>query len=554
VVGLAALVSTAVGLAVPLAAKLLVDTVAVANRPDRLPATAALLFALGFAALAVRTGGQALHAWVTAKVLFDVRLSLFRHLQRLPRTFFARSRTGDLLSRLTADVAEAQSALADGTLGLVLGLLAVATSAVALVWLSWQLALVSFLFAPGLAVAVRLIRPRAVALAKDLREQAGDAMSFLGESIGGMAEIQAFGLFDRMNARYRGLNDRFIGTLMAQQATSAAGEGLPALFLGAGTLCVIALGAAQIEAGSLTWGGLVAFLAYQWRFHGPLRGLAALYLRVQRARVALGRVLEIADVPAGLAQGGAVPADPAADLCLDALTYRYPGAGGAALADVTATFPGGRVTAVVGASGAGKSTLLHLLLKVLEPTGGAIRCGDQVLADLDGDLWRARVAVVGQDAFLFHDTIAENVRLARPEATDAEVHAALQAAGLPNLDPATVVGERGARLSGGERQRVSLARALLRDPPLLILDEATAALDPLAEDAVWEAIRRRAGARRTTVLVTHRIHTALRADEVLVLEAGRIAEAGSPHALAARGGSFARLLAAADAPRAEARP
>lgn len=555
-VALIALVSTAVGLAVPLAAKFLVDEVAVAGRPDRLLPIAGLLFALGLAAMAVRSGGQALHAWTTSHVLFDVRLALYRRMVRLSPEYFAARRSGDLLSRLTADVAEAQSALSDGALGLAMAVLAAATSGIALFWLSWKLALVSLLATPLLALSVYWLRPHTMAVAKDLREQAADATAFLSESLAGMNEIQAFGLERRMADRYGDLNRRFVGKLMRQQGLGALAEALPALCMGAATLGVLGLGAGLIQAGAgrpdaeLTWGGLVAFLAYQWRFQGPIRGISALYLRLQRARVALGRVLEIADVPEALRPGGG-PVPPGLamqDIDLDALSYQY--GDRPALRDLSATVRGGSVTAVVGASGAGKSTLIRLLLRVLEPTAGQIRAGGVPLASLDGDAWRMELAVVGQDTFLFHDSILENVRLARPEATEAEVEEALGAAGLeavvrrlPEGD-ATVVGERGARLSGGERQRVSLARALLRHPALLILDEATAALDPLTEEAVWETLAGRKALGATTLLVTHRIGTAMRADHVLVLDHGRLAQAGAPWDLARQQGPFAALLAA----------
>ncbi len=599
----AALISTAVSLVVPLAAKVLVDEVAVANRPDRLLLLAGVLFALGMMAMGIRSGGQALHAWTTARVLFDIRLSLYQLLGRLSPTYFAATRSGDLLSRLTADVAEAQAALSDGALGLALAVLAASTSAVALFWLSWKLALVSLLLAPALAVSVYWIRPRAVAIARDLREQTADAMAFLAESVAGMAEIQTFGLQEQMNTKYRRLNGRFVRALLRQQALGAVAEGLPSLCLGATTLAVLGLGAGLIQAGELTWGGLVAFLAYQWRFQGPIRGISALYLRIQRARVALGRVMEIADVPEGLRAGGAelTASQARACLSLDAVSYRYdrpavpsdkpavpvdrsgPGLNATeglglgdfalrtrgdivlqdqvdspladradlALARITSDLPGGKVTAIVGQSGAGKSTLIRLLLRLLEPTDGAILIGGIPLSDLDGDGWRRHLAVVGQDTFLFHESILDNVRLARPEATDEEVARAIRDAGLEPLVSrlpmglATVVGERGARLSGGERQRVSLARALLRDPPLLVLDEATAALDPLTEETVWETIRRRhAEDRGTTLVITHRIGSALRADHILVLDHGRLVEVGAPADLAAREGPFATLLAA----------
>jgi ABC-type multidrug transport system fused ATPase/permease subunit len=327
------------------------------------------------------------------------------------------------------------------------------------------------------------------------------------------------------------------------------------VFLGAGTIAVLALAGSLLAAGELTWGGLVAFLAYQWRFQGPLRGIAALVMRLARARVALARVLEIADLPATLAPGGlAIPTAAArGDLVLAGVTFRYPGEPGTqlALAGLGAQLTGGTITAIVGPSGSGKSTLLRLLLRLAEPESGTILVGGNDLARLDGDAWREHVAVVSQDTFLFHDTIRENVCLARPVATDEQIEAAIRASGLGGLVDrlpeglATVVGERGMRLSGGERQRVSLARALLRDPPLLILDEATAALDPLTEDAVWHTLcARRDRGRGTTLVVTHRIGTAMRADHAIVLEAGRAVQAGPPAQLARQGGSFAELLAA----------
>ena len=551
-VAVTALVSTAVGLAVPLAAKWLVDEVAVANRPERLPGMAAILLALGLAAMAVRAGGQALHVWVTARVLFDVRHALLGRLQRLGPAFHARSRGGDVLSRLTSDVAEAQSALSDGLLGLALGILTAATSAIALFWLAWDLALIASVVAPGLALAVRILRPRLVALAQSLREQTGNLMAFLAESLAGMAEIQAFGLGRSMSDKYRELNDRFIATLLRQQAANAAAEGLPSLMTGLGTLAILALASGRILAGDLTWGGLVAFLAYQWRFQGPLRGLAALYLRVLRAQAALARVLEIADRPEDLRRGGEpISAEEAAgEIVFEDVHFAYDGH--LALRGLSATIPAGALTAVVGPSGAGKSTLIKLLLALIEPAEGAIRARDRVLAKVDGDAWRSQLAVVSQDTFLFHDSLRENVRLARPAATEEAVAAALREAGLelaPERFPGgldTIVGERGAKLSGGERQRVGLARALLRDPALLILDEATSALDPIAERAIWEALKRRRNDRMgTTLVVTHRITTAARADHVIVIDQGRVVEAGPPRDLAALAGLFAELREAA---------
>lgn len=548
-IALLSLVSTGIGLLVPLAGKFAIDEIIAKGRSDLLAPAALGALIVGLVGVAIRNGGAALHAWTTAKVLFDVRAALIRHLMRLPLPYFARTKAGDLLSRMTSDVAEAQSSLTDGMLNLVMAVLAATTSGIALFVLSWKLGLVAALFGPALWVMVRWLRPRALLLARQMREQTGEAMSFLAETLGGMAEIQAFGLAERTIERYKTLNAAFLRTLLAYQGSSALAEGLPSIFLGLNSLAVLALGGTLIAHGELTWGGLIAFLAYQWRFHGPLRGISALYMRVQRAQVALARVLELFDLPPELRDGGhpLTKIEARAEIRFEGVGFRYPD-GTEALSALDLAVSAGGILAIVGPSGSGKSTLVRLLLGLLTPANGTIMIGSRALRDLHGECWRLQVAVVSQETFLFHDTVWENVRLARPDATSADIEHAMEAAllspilaGLP-LGSLTIVGDRGTRLSGGERQRVSLARALLRDPALLILDEATAALDPLTESAVWQAVEARRGVA-TTLVVTHRMVTAMRADRVVFLDRGRIAEEGRPTELAATGGLFASFVA-----------
>ncbi|MYK89762.1 MAG: ABC transporter ATP-binding protein, partial [Acidobacteria bacterium] len=325
--------------------------------------------------------------------------------------------------------------------------------------------------------------------------------------------------------------------------------GLPGVLLSGGLGVVFLYGGFRYLDGTLSMGTLVAFMAYQTRLMAPVQGLMGLYASLATAKVSLARVHEIADAPVDVqeAPGASSPAEVRGVVEFDGVTFSFD-RGGPTLEDVSFTVAPGETVAVVGRSGVGKSTVADLLLRFQDPDRGVVRLDGRDLRGLPLGFVGRHVALVEHAPFIFHASMAENIRYARPDARDAEVAAAARAAGIDDFIAGlpdgygTVVGERGAALSAGERQRVGIARALLADPTVLVLDEATASLDPVAERHVvdgYEALMR----ERTTLLITHRLGLARRADRVVALDGARVAEIAPPDELLARGGVFARLFA-----------
>ena len=348
--------------------------------------------------------------------------------------------------------------------------------------------------------------------------------------------------------RFRNKNDSFVDALLSMRLFTYLAGGLPGLLLTTGTGIVFLYGGYRVIGGSTTLGTFVAFMAYQMRLMAPIQGLMGLYSNLATARASLVRVHELLDSPPEVVEANPAKSLPECkgELTLEEVHYGF-GRGGEVLAGINLAIPAGQVLAIVGASGSGKSTIADLLSRQLDPDEGHILLDGTNLCDLFLSQVRRHVAVVEQSPFIFHATVAENVRYARPEATEAEVQQAIQAAGLSDLmdsmpeDINTVVGERGSQLSAGERQRVAIARAYLAEPSVLIFDEATGALDPMSEAAVlsgYDALMR----GRTTVLITHRIDLARQADRVVVLKNGRVAEDGRPSDLETQGTAFSDIF------------
>jgi ATP-binding cassette subfamily B protein len=382
-----------------------------------------------------------------------------------------------------------------------------------------------------------------------MRDRSADVGSFLIETLLGMKLVVSMNAQQREVGRFRTKNDAFIAALMRMRLLTYLAGGLPGLLLTAGSGLVLYVGGTRVIEGAITMGTLVAFVAYQVRMLGPVQALMGLVAGLTAAGVSLRRVHEILDAPVEVEEAGdAVPlASPGGHVRFEDVRFGF-GRGAPVLDGVTLDVAAGERVALVGRSGEGKSTIADLLTRLLDPDGGRIL--------LDGvDLRRARLAdlrrhvvVVDQDPFLFNAPLAENVRYARPHASDAELHEAIRSAGLSDLVSRlpegvdTPVGERGRELSAGERQRVAIARALLADPAVLVLDEATGSLDPATEADVvagYEAVMR----GRTTILITHRGGLARTADRVVLLERGRIARECAPDALGPEGEAFAALFA-----------
>jgi ATP-binding cassette subfamily B protein len=527
-------IGTVLGLIPPLIARHLIDHVLIGRHFHALAPVLALGFGLSALAMAIGAMGRWLYMRATLAMLATVREATLSHLLHVPAPVLHQQRSGDLISRLNNDVAEVQRTLTDGGLQVLMGSMQLVGTATWLLLLDWRLALASMAVSPLLWLVLRMLRPQTMTLARELRTLTGDVMAFLTETVQGVGYLQAHDLQQPLVSRYRAWNERFNQAAMRQQLWSGLAGAGPSLVLGLNALLVLGYGSLRIEAGAMSVGTLLAFSAYQWRFFGPLRGFVGLGLRLQQAEAARERISALWDLPAAPPSSGCGPTalgDPV-DLRCDDLAFAYDTAT-PVLTGLSCHIPAGRITAVMGANGTGKTTLIHLLLGLLAPSSGTVLVNGRPLTSDEGERWRARTALVGQDGVFFHASLAENLRMGAPGVSDEALWHALALVGLTHTVAAwpaglaTGIGDRGLRLSGGQRQRLSLARAWLRQPDLLILDEATNAMDMLGEVAIWDTLTSSPGIR-TTLVVTHRPAIAQNADHVILLAAGKVVAEGLP--------------------------
>ena len=538
------LLGTGLGLVLPYLSKLLVDDALVAQDFSALLRIVGLFVGITAASFLMNVLSGMRYTKVSADILFDMRLDLYRHLQRLSPRYYAKTPLGDVVSRINGDIGEIQRVTAEATLAWLGQLIALVGTVGMLIYLDLRLFIVGLITLPPALFALLRYRRQLEARVRVLRERSADIGTFLIETLQGMRAVVGANAQEREVDRFRNKNDSFVDALLSMRLFTYLAGGLPGLLLTTGTGVVFLYGGYLVIDGATTLGTFVAFMAYQMRLMVPIQGLMGLYSNLATARASLVRVHEVLDSPPEV-----VEANPAKSLLvckgevtLEEVHYGF-GRGGEVLAGVNLVIPAGQVLAIVGTSGSGKSTIADLLSRQLDPDEGRILLDGEDLSDLFLSQVRMHVSVVEQSPFIFHATVAENVRYARPEATEADVRQAIHAAGLSDLmdsmpeDINTVVGERGSQLSAGERQRVAIARAYLAEPSVLIFDEATGALDPMSEAAVlsgYDALMR----GRTTVLITHRIDLARQADRVVVLKNGRVAEDGRLSDLETQGTAF----------------
>jgi ATP-binding cassette subfamily B protein len=478
--------------------------------------------------------------------LRELRNRVFHHLQRLSMPFYDRSKSGVLVSRMTSDVDSLSELIQNGLAMFVSSALLVVVSLLVLASVSWQLLLVCLVAMPPVVLAsIKFQRDSNVAYL-DVRDNIGNTLSHLQEGIAGVRVVQAFAREDVEVDRFEQGNRELYDSHMRSVAVSAwylpiielAGLGATALALG--------IGGWWVHEGMLTVGTVAFFVLTLSNLFAPVQQLSQLFNLVQSAGAGLQKLYELLDTAVDVDERpGAVDLPDVGDIDIGHVSFAY-GDGPRVLRDVTLHIPAGSRLALVGPTGAGKSTLAKLAARLYDPTEGHVRFGGVDLRDATLSSLRGRIVVIPQEGFLFNGTIRENVRLARAGASDAEVDDALRAVGAydrfavlaEGLD--TEVRERGSRLSAGEKQLVSLARAALADPAVLVLDEATSSLDPGTEALVESAVDRLLEGR-TVVVIAHRLSTSERADVVGVVDHGELVELG-PHAdLVARGGAYASL-------------
>ncbi len=562
----------AAGAATPWLFQRLIDDGIAAGDTRLVVGIAALVAVLALASAGLTFADRWISSRIGEGLIYDLRTAVFDHVQRMPLAFFSRAKTGALVQRLNGDVLGAQQAFTSTLQNVVSNALTIVFVLAAMLSMSWQLTLLSLVLLPAFVLPARWFGRRIAAITHRSYELNAEAAQTMNErfNVAGAHLAKVFGDPARESAAYAEQAGRLrdIGVTRALYSTWFR-VGLTTL-ASVAVAIVYGVGGVLAVRDQLTVGVVVALAAYLGRLYGPLTAMSSVQVDVLTALVSFERVLEVLDLRPNVADAPDASdlrtdvAARGASVELDGVGFRYPSADEVSLAslesvavlrhdptddtlhDVTFTVPAGRMVALVGPSGAGKTTISQLVTRMYDPTRGTVRIAGADLRDVTLESLRATVGVVSQEAHLFHDSIAANLRYARPDATDAELEAALRGAhvwdlvaGLPEgLD--TVVGDRGYRLSGGERQRLAIARLLLKAPDVVVLDEATAHLDSESEAAVQAALDE-ALVGRTSIVIAHRLSTVRKADAIVVVDHGRVVETGTHADLLARGGLYADL-------------
>jgi ATP-binding cassette subfamily B protein len=540
--------SSSATLLLPVAVKYMIDQGFVAGSSvDR---WFALLFAVAVM-LALATAARFYFVSLLGeRVIADLRRALYGHLLALDQAFFERTRTGELLSRLSADTELLRSVVASSMSVALRSGITVTGSAVMLAVTSPRLALFALLGIPLVILPMVVSGRRVRGVAKDSQDRVADANARAGETLGAMHTVQSYAREDYERERFGSAVQVALGTARRRIRLQAMLTAVVIVLVFGSITAVLWIGAKDMVAGTMTPGTLGQFLLYAMLGAGSVGALTEVWAEVQRAAGGMTRINELLQEQSVLA----LPASPATlatpvrgELRLEGVRFHYPSRPDtAALDDFSLAVSPGETIALVGPSGAGKSTVLQLLLRFHDPEAGRITVDGVDLRELEPTTLRRHIALVPQDPMIFGASARENIRYGRLEASTAEIEAAARSAEAHDFLAAlpegydSQLGERGARLSGGQQQRLAIARALLKDAPILLLDEATSALDSQSEQAVQQALERLMQGR-TTLVIAHRLATVLKADRIVVMDQGRIVAQGTHAELLAQGGLYAEL-------------
>ncbi|MDP9071169.1 MAG: ABC transporter ATP-binding protein/permease, partial [Actinomycetota bacterium] len=535
-------------LAGPALVRLGVDRGVVAGSERALWLTSLVFLAVALAGWANNWGQQRYTGRTAERLLFDLRVRIFGHLQQLGLDYYDREMAGRVMTRMTTDVESLSTLLQSGLLNAVVNVLSFGGVAVALFVMDVRLSLATMVVMVPLVAATAWFRRRSLAAYREARERIATVNANLQESVSGVRVAQAYAREGRNVRDFRRVAQDYLEARLGAQRLVATYFPFVELLSELAAVIVLGVGARLVSSGALTPGEIIAFLLYLNQLFSPVQQLSHVFDTYQQAQASMAKINELmattSSTPA--AKRPVAPGRLTGAVRFDAVRFRYPTATADALADVDLDIDAGETVALVGQTGAGKSTLVKLVARFYDPTGGRVLVDGIPLVDLDLGTYRRQLGYVPQEAFLFSGTVRDNIAYGRPDASDAEVEEAARAvgahdfiAGLPGgyLEG---VSERGRSLSSGQRQLIALARARLVDPVILLLDEATSNLDLATEARVVRAMGV-VSRGRTTLLIAHRLQTAMGADRIVVLEGGRAVEQGRHAELLARGGRYAEM-------------
>ena len=493
-----------------------------------------------------------INAWISQRIIFDMKNQMFDHLQHMPHAFFTSEKQGDIITRMNTDIAGVSSVISGTLSSIVSNIVTVGTTLVALFTMSWKLALVGIVVIPLLVIPTRSVGKTRWKILSDSQAKNDEMNQMVNEtlSVSGSLLVKLFTREEREYERFVDVNEEVTRLQLKEQRSGKWFRVIMGMFTQLAPLLIYFAGGWFIIAkadSSLTVGTITATVALVNRLYRPIESLLNIHVDFTRSLALFTRIFDYFDMknPIQSPENGLKPDVTNADIVYDHVAFSYDPEK-PLLTDVNFTVPGGKMYAIVGPSGSGKSTVVNLIPRLYDVLGGSVKIAGVDVRDFDLKYLRQQIGVVTQDSYLFNGTIRENLLYAKEDATPEELEAACYIANLNDFISSqpdgmeTMVGNRGLKLSGGEKQRLSIARVILKDPKILILDEATSALDSITENAIQEALEALMEGR-TSIVIAHRLSTILKADRILVVKDGQIAESGTHEELLARGGTYREL-------------